>query len=179
VVEARRPGFLERLMPSLAFAGVLAGALSGGYAWKTQQQMALVRADLERVTVENQQLSRILQVVDSPRLQMIALGGLKPSPQSRGRVLWSPEKREAIFYAYDLPAAPAGKDYQLWVIEGGTPRSEGVFPVDSSGRASHVLPEVPAPSGVGAFAVTLEPAGGVPQPTGEMFLLGAVTQRVN
>lgn len=179
VVESRKKGFFERLMPALAFAGVAAAALSMGYAYQTQQQMALVRADLERVTAENLQLTRVLQVVGSPRLQIVALGGQKPAPKSRGRVLWSPDDREAVFYAYDLPQPPAGKDYQLWVIEGQTPKSEGVFPVDATGRATHVLPEVPSPGGVGAFAVTLEPAGGVPQPTGEMFLLGAVTQRVN
>jgi anti-sigma-K factor RskA len=179
VAPERRPGFFERLMPALAFAGVLAAALSGGWAWKTQQQLALVRADLERVSAENLQLSRVLQVVESPRLQVVALGGQQPAPQSKGRVLWSPDKREAVFYAYDLPAPPAGKDYQLWVFESGTPRSEGVFPVDASGRATHVLPEVPSPDVVGAFAVTLEPAGGVPQPTGDIFLHGAVTAKVN
>jgi hypothetical protein len=49
-----------------------------------------------------------------------------------------------------------------------------VFPVDDKGQAQHVLPELPAPGGVGAFAVTLEPAGGLPAPSGQMYLLGAV-----
>ena len=62
------------------------------------------------------------------------------------------------------------------MIEGSTPRSEGVFPVDERGQARHVLPEVPGAEGVGAFAVTLEPAGGVPAPTGPMVLLGSVSQ---
>ncbi|MEO6463611.1 MAG: anti-sigma factor, partial [Candidatus Eisenbacteria bacterium] len=89
------------------------------------------------------------------------------------------DAKKAVLYASGLPRPPAGKDYQLWVIEGQTPRSEGVFPVNEQGRATHVLPEVPEPGGVGAFAVTLEPAGGVPQPTGDMVLLGAVPAQVN
>jgi anti-sigma-K factor RskA len=179
VVESRRPGFFERLMPAFAFAGLVAAVVAGGWAYKTQQQLVLVRADLERVTAENQQLSRVLQVVGSPRLQVVALGGQKPAPQSRGRVLWSPDDREAVFYAYDLPAPPAGKDYQLWVFEGQTPKSEGVFPVDTTGRTTHVLPEVPTAGAVNGFAVTLEPAGGVPQPTGQIFLAGMLTQKVD
>ncbi|MGH7724272.1 MAG: anti-sigma factor domain-containing protein [Candidatus Eiseniibacteriota bacterium] len=173
-----KPGFWQRISPALAFAGILAASLSGVYAYRLQGQLALVRADLERVTLENQELARVMDVVHSPRLRIVALGGLKPSPSSQARVLWSPEEKKAVFYAYGLPRPPAGKDYQLWVIEGQTPKSEGVFPVDEQGRATHVLPEVPEPQRIGAFAVTLEPAGGVSQPTGDMYLLGAVT-RVN
>ena len=175
-VTAKSGGWLGGLAPALAFAGVLLAALSGFYALKLRSQLALVRADLERVQAENQELSRVMDVVGSPRLRVVALGGQAGSPNAQGRVLWSPEGKKAVLYAYGLPKPPAGKDYQLWVIEGSTPRSEGVFPVDDRGQAQHVLPEVPAASGVGAFAVTLEPAGGLPAPSGPMVLLGSVSQ---
>ena len=175
-VAPKRGGFFGGLAPALAFAGLLVGALSGVYALKMRSQLALVRADLERVQAVNQELARVLDVVGSPRLRLVALGGQPGSPGAEGRVLWSPEGKKAVLYAYGLPKPPAGKDYQLWVIEGSTPRSEGVFPVDDKGQAQHVLPEVPAMGGVGAFAVTLEPAGGLPAPSGPMVLLGAVSQ---
>ncbi len=173
------PGFWGRLAPALAFAGVLAAALSGTYAYKLRQQLAFVRADLERVQAENQEFARVMDVVGAPRLKVIALGGQPTSPTSQGHVLWSPDSKKAVFYASGLPKPPAGKDYQLWVIEAGAPKSEGVFPVDERGQATHVLPDVPDPAGVGAFAVTLEPAGGLAQPSGQMYLLGAVTEKVN
>jgi anti-sigma-K factor RskA len=176
---AKGPGFWGRLAPALAFAGVLAAALTGVYAYQLRQQLTLVRSDLERVTAENQELARVMDVVGSPRLRVIALGGQAGSPASEGHVLWSPDSKKAVLYAYGLPRPPAGKDYQLWVIAGGTPRSEGVFPVDARGQATHVLPDVPDPAGVGAFAVTLEPAGGLAQPSGPMFLLGAVAAKVD
>ena len=138
-----------------------------------------MRADLERVQAENQSLARVMDVVEAAKLRVIALGGQEASPGSQGRVLWSPETKQAVLYAYGLPRPDAGKDYQLWVIQGGTPKSEGVFPVDEQGRATHVLPEVPTAEGVAAFAVTIEPAGGVAQPTGAMILLGAVPTDVN
>ncbi len=179
IVTEKKPSFWGRLAPALAFAGILASALTGFMAYRSNVQLAHLRADLERLQAENQALARVMDVVQSDRLRLIALGGTENAPGSSGRVLWSPDAKKAVLYASGLPRPPAGKDYQLWVIEGQTPRSEGVFPVDAQGRATHVLPEVPAPGNVGAFAVTLEPAGGVPQPTGAMVLLGAVPTQVN
>ncbi len=176
---ARGRGFLGGLAPALAFAGILISIVSGTYAYKLREQLALVKADLERVQADNQELARVMDVVGSQRLRVIALGGQPTSPKAQGRVLWSPDTKKAVFYAYGLPKPPPGKDYQLWVIQGSTPKSEGVFPVDDKGQAQHVLPEVPDPAGVGAFAVTLEPAGGLPQPSGQMYLLGSVTEKVN
>ena len=172
----KKGGFFSGLAPALAFASVLVAALSGFYALKLRQQLTLVRADLERVQAENQELARVMDVVGSPHLRLVALGGQAGATNADGRVLWAPEDKKAVLYATGLPKPPAGKDYQLWVIEGSMPRSEGVFPVDAQGAARHVLPEVPAAGGVGAFAVTLEPAGGVPAPTGPMVLLGNVSQ---
>lgn len=177
VAATAAPPWWVRIAPAFALAGLAAAIVAGGFAYRLQGQLALVRADLERVQAENQALARVMSVVASEQLRVVALGGLEAAPGSQGRVLWSPESKQAVLYAYGLPAAPAGRDYQLWVIDGDTPRSEGVFPVDAQGRATHVLPELPAAAGVGAFAVTLEPAGGVPQPTGAMYLLGAVPAR--
>ena len=179
IVAEKKPSLWGRLAPALAFAGVLASALTGFMAYRANTQLALLRTDLERLQAENQALTRVMEVVQSDRLRLIALGGTADAPQSSGRVLWSPDAKKAVLYASGLARPPAGKDYQLWVIEGGTPRSEGVFPVDAQGRATHVLPEVPAAGNVGAFAVTIEPAGGVPQPTGAMVLLGAVPAQSN
>jgi hypothetical protein len=173
-VAPRKGGWFGGLAPALAFAGMLVGVLGGFYALKLRSQLALVRADLERVQAENQELVRVMDVVGSPGLRMVALGGQNVAPKAEGRVLWSPESKKAVLYTYGLPKPPAGKDYQLWVFEDGTPRSEGVFPVDDKGGAQHVLPEVPAAGGVGAFAVTLEPAGGLPKPSGPIVLMGAV-----
>lgn len=61
-----------------------------------------------------------------------------------------------------LPTAAPGKTYELWVIEGETPRPAGLFP----GAPSPTLVQVERPVGKGAVvAVTLERAGGVTRPT--------------
>jgi anti-sigma-K factor RskA len=70
----------------------------------------------------------------------------------------------------DLAAPPGGSVYQLWAIEAGTPRSAGVFASGADGRALHRARLASAVAPDAAFAVTLEPAGGVPQPTGPIVL---------
>jgi hypothetical protein len=149
-------------------------AVTGWYAYGLRERIALVSKDLERVTAESQEAARALDVVQSPHLELVPLAGQAIAPACEGRVLWSPDTRKAVLYAFGLPKPPAGKDYQLWVIVGSAPRSAGVFPVDDLGQALFVLAEVPEEAGLGAFAVTLEPAGGLHEPSGPMYLLGAV-----
>ena len=71
----------------------------------------------------------------------------------------------------DQPGPVAGrKTYELWAITGGTPRPAGLFGVDAKGAGG--LRIEPAPEGrpVDVFAITIEPAGGVPAPTGPIVL---------
>jgi anti-sigma factor RsiW len=58
-------------------------------------------------------------------------------------------------------AAPAGKTYELWVIEGTTPRPAGLF---AGGDEQVVTLTRPAPGG-STVAVTLERSGGATTPT--------------
>ena len=72
--------------------------------------------------------------------------------------------------AADLPPAPAGRAYELWAIVGTRPLPSGVFGVDAEGTGSLRVPPLAAARRVNRFAVTLEPAQGVPAPTGQMYL---------
>jgi anti-sigma-K factor RskA len=74
-----------------------------------------------------------------------------------------------------LPPAPADKSYQLWLVPmNGAPISAGVFN-PTSGQMSHMMMKVPAGLAAKEFAVSLEPAGGMPQPTGPMVLVGPIS----
>jgi len=71
---------------------------------------------------------------------------------------------------YDLPPPPPGRTYQLWTIEGGKPVSAGTFATSDAGQARHAI-ATSAQLGDAIFlAVTVEPAGGVPQPTGPIVM---------
>ena len=73
-----------------------------------------------------------------------------------------------------LPTLDTEKDYQLWSIADGPPDDAGVFRATAGGEATHVVDRVRSLDKITTWAVTIEPAGGVPQPTGDMILAGTV-----
>ena len=79
-----------------------------------------------------------------------------------------------VVYSAQLPAPPAGKSYQMWLVRAnGAPINAGVMEKGAHAIGPVWMAEVPANAEAKAFAVTLEPAGGVPQPTGPKVLIGA------
>jgi anti-sigma-K factor RskA len=124
---------------------------------------------LTMVRAESAELGRTLALLNDPSTQVVTLGGLTPSPAAQGRMIWNP-RAGGLFVAVDLPAAPEGKTYELWAIAGGKPVPAGLFSVDAEGKGQLRVGPLEGVAAVDVFAVTLEPAGGVPSPTGEMYL---------
>lgn len=67
-----------------------------------------------------------------------------------------------VLVARGLPAAPEGRTWQAWSLTGGAASSAGVFELGEDGVA---VVEFDWPAAGEAVAVSLEPAGGSPQPT--------------
>lgn len=113
--------------------------------------------------------ARVLELLSDPATRIVALQGSGPAARATGRVVWNATAGGHLFVA-DLPPAPPGKTYELWTITGGMPRPAGLFDVDASGRAGRRLEPAREGGAVDVFAVTVEPAGGVPAPTGPIVL---------
>lgn len=117
----------------------------------------------------------VLDVLTAPDTFKVTLvsGSAPPAPQ--GKAFYHPRKG-LLFYAANLPVLPAGRTYQLWLVPAqGIPISAGIFQTDAQGNGEVLLPSLPSDVTPKAFAVTDEPAGGVPQPTGTKILVGAVS----
>ncbi len=127
-------------------------------------------------TAQTELAERVLRarVLESDDVQMMLLGGKDPQPGARGRVFWSPRARRGILVAGNLAALPSDRQYELWVFLKGKPVNAGVFDVDASGRALFESTDFPEPDAQN-FAVTIEPRGGVPAPTGPIVLVGSAT----
>lgn len=112
-----------------------------------------------------------LAVLTAPDVTDVRLAGQPPAPGANGRAFWS-RSRGLVFAASALPPLPAGRTYQLWYLTSGAPVSAGLVKPDDGGRVSATF-ETPAavtePSG---FALSIEPEGGVPAPTGAIYLAG-------
>lgn len=112
------------------------------------------------------------RVLESEDVRILSLDGKDPQPGARARVFWSEKARRGILVAGNLAPLPADKQYELWVFEKGKPVPAGVFDADSSGRALFESPDLARIAAAENFAVTVEPRGGVPQPTGPIVLVG-------
>ena len=134
------------------------------YAARLQRQMFELQARFD-------QAQATTAVLAAPDLARIDLQGQMVAPDARARALWS-RSRGLVFTAANLPPAPAGKAYQVWVVTAQAPISAGLLTPDPSGVGTqyYMTPVDIAPPV--AVAVTLEPAGGVPAPTGERYLVG-------
>jgi anti-sigma-K factor RskA len=116
------------------------------------------------------------EMLTAPGVRLTEMSGLGPGQQASARVALDPRTGRAMLFAYNLPPAPAGKAYQLWFISDiKHPVPGAVFNPDAQGRA--VLRDQAPEAGRSAtvFAVTLEPSGGVPAPTGDKYLLSPLS----
>lgn len=113
------------------------------------------------------------RVLESEDLRVLALGGKDPQPSARARVYWSARAKRGVLLAGNLQPLPAGKQYELWVFSAGKPVPAGVFDADTEGRAFVESSDLSSIDTAQNFAVTIEPRGGVPAPTGPIVLVGA------
>jgi anti-sigma-K factor RskA len=140
-----------------------------------------LRAEVVRARNEVGTLQRVLgdrlrleNVLSAPDLRLVRLAPLAPAPGAGAIVAVSRANKAAVFQAAGLPAAPAGKTYELWWItkEHG-PVAAGLFQAEDGHPVIAPVALPPAGEHVLLSAVTLEPAGGVSKPTGAMYLKGA------
>ena len=128
------------------------------------QKISDVQAQLERERQERELLA-------SPASFIKALAGTNEIPTAKARLVFDPKTGQALLYVEGLPAAPKGKAYQIWFISDPKHPAPGkTFETDQSGKGV-LRDEIPAQNlKAGVFAVTLEPIGGSPAPTGSILL---------
>ena len=114
-----------------------------------------------------------MTVLTAPDLARVDLEGQPVAPNARARAFWS-RSRGLVFSASRLPSLAAGRAYQVWVVTASAPVSVGLLTPDAAGRAQGVFVTPADIAPPVAMAVTEEPAGGVPSPTGAKYLVGII-----
>ncbi len=142
-------------------------------ALKSSQAQMWAAAQHDEAALENARA--ITEILTSPATVKVSLTALRVRPVPEGKAFYNPQKG-LVFYAANLPSLPADKTYQLWLLPtSGKPISAGVFGADKRGNGQVLLPPLAHGISAKAFAVTVEPAGGRPEPTGKMILMGAAS----
>ena len=114
----------------------------------------------------------LLWALTDPEIRVIAL--TTPAPRAAGALMfWNRPRNRWTFIAHDLPPLEAGRIYQLWLVVDSRPTSVGLVSPDANGNARIDAELVVASDARPHVAITNEPAGGSPQPTGEPVIAGA------
>ena len=91
--------------------------------------------------------------------------------EPKAMMFWDRARNAWTFIAHNLPTPQPGRVYQLWLVTPTSKISAGTF-MPNKGEAMVRASYPIARDGLVAVAVTDEPAGGMPQPTGQMVVAG-------
>lgn len=181
----KRPRFWSWGVAALAAAAVVLAVITGVLASRNHQLNTRVQAletgQAQEIVQEKRQAAKmaraeaVLDVLTSSGTLKVALVSAEAHPVPQGKAFYNPAKG-LVFYAANLAQLPSSQTYQLWLVPTqGKPVSAGTFETDARGNGEILLPPLPPGVAAKAFAVTIEPAGGEPQPTGKKVLIGTVS----
>ena len=118
---------------------------------------------LDRLDAATRHVTDVLTAPDARTVSVEAPDG------TVARVVMSQQRGEAVFVASGMDPAPEAHTYELWTIHDDVLVPAARFDVDERGQVTEVLTGDMAT--VTAIGVTVEPAGGSPQPTSDPVML--------
>ncbi|MGA7989877.1 MAG: anti-sigma factor [Thermoanaerobaculia bacterium] len=161
-------------------ASFMLAAAFGALWYATRADLAATRENVGRldamVKERDRQAAFVSQEVAWLRdasVQVALLRGLEGNPDARAKLLWNPGTKQGILWVSGLPPLPLEKCYELWAFVGDEPMPAGTF--DAKSGAAAVVPisrQEPLNEAPVKFAVSVEPKGGGPKPTGAIVLAG-------
>ncbi|MFC8502682.1 anti-sigma factor domain-containing protein [Pedococcus sp. NPDC057267] len=147
VVPLRR----RRAMTWLAGVAAAAALVIGGLVWSPWSDSGPGGGGPVTAT------ERVLEAKDAQRFVKVIDG-------ARATIVRSPSLGKAVLIADNMPSAPAGKDFQIWFDQPGKGMQSALVMPHGSAPTVTVMLEGDATTATGA-GITLEPAGGSPEPT--------------
>ena len=132
------------------------------------KQLQQLQAQLSQDAAALQAMGQVTGAPDSAQITLLQ----QPNgPPGQAHVLYNARMGLGV-YSGQIAPAPSGKSYQLWLVpSSGAPVNAGL--VDANQQNGAVVVRLAPGLAPKAFAVTLEPLGGRPQPTGPMVLVGS------
>jgi hypothetical protein len=138
-----------------------------------QNQVSMYRQAVDSQQQQLNQYLRMTAMLQSPSVTLVRLKATEAGGNASGVALFT-DRSGLLFYAANLPAPPPGRTYQLWLIRDRGPAiaSAGTFSSFRADAPAIQFADVRLLTGVRGVAVTEEPAGGSPLPTGHKVLVG-------
>ncbi len=154
---------------SIAAALLLLVSVALGYQLlSVNDKTKVISEQNNNLTAKISELEQMNSVLQNSR--KIQLNGVEKHPDMLAEVYWD-DQNQVHLQPKRLPAAPAGKQYQLWAIVDGKPVDLGIYDDGKEEKMQTMKPVASAQ----AFAITLEKEGGNPTPTmEEMYVMGEI-----
>lgn len=140
----------------------------------TRRKLEDAQSRLGAIDSEKAQYKEVMDFLSNPQVRVVNLTGVPATSRGKAQLLWDPVARKGILLTIGLPQTTAEKAYELWGLVGSEAVPAGVFTVNEEGRVVFRLPKLAESKPFDKFAVTLEPAGGVPKATGPVVLVGSL-----
>jgi anti-sigma-K factor RskA len=169
---------------AMAASVALLVASAAGNVWMMSQNkkmgndIAGMSNEMQRLSLEVQQATssaekanEALAVLSLPSLKKINLAGVGSHVQHSGMLYWDGATGDVFLDLNSMPAAPEGKQYQLWAIVDGKPVDAGMY-VANSGALMEKMKTIPKAE---MFAITIEKMGGSPTPTLDQMVVAGKT----
>ena len=139
---------------------------------KLENEYQLLKEECDTKSQKEIEINKNIAFLRDADTKPIRMKGTPLSPESEAVVYWNEESKSAYLDIAALPKPAQGKQYQLWAIVDGKPVDMGVFDLPASNGDFTEVPFIVEPQ---AFAVTLEPLGGVESPTmDQMYVIGEI-----
>jgi len=141
-----------------------------------QLQMRLEQGRKETLEAQRREMDQIRALLAAPETRFVQVNPVTAETPFF-KILWN-EGIGLLVTAQDVPAIPAGRVLQLWIApKKGGPISAGVFQPEANGTVLKLTrPAAPIRmKDAAALTVTVEPAGGSPQPTSAPQWMGRIT----
>jgi anti-sigma-K factor RskA len=128
-----------------------------------ESELAEARRQVIQISAERDRLNQVFNFLNQPETKQVNFGSGQPQPP-RGNVFLHP-RLGVLLIASNLPALPAGRTFEMWVIPTKTsaPRPAGLFQANPQGAGMNILTG-PLDSPY-AVAVSIEPEAGSQTPT--------------
>lgn len=182
--EPRRRLPTGRMVSGLALAAALLIAAFGIYSWRNRASTGAaetasalhdssLEAEVAQLRISVAQKDSLIAALTGMHTRVIELTSYA-SAAPMARMFWDQNKQMFMMYASNVKPPAEGKVYQVWLIARGTtaPISVGTFMPDSTGSAVLAAKHPMAPGTLRRVAVTEEPEGGMPAPTGPVMFAG-------
>ncbi|MDI9319604.1 MAG: anti-sigma factor [Phycisphaerales bacterium] len=124
-----------------------------------------------KALIAAQKAKEALDIMSLPSLKKINLAGVGTHAQHSGMLYWDAATGNVFLDLNSMPAAPEGKQYQLWAIVDGKPVDAGMYDPSSGDMIFKMKTFFKAEM----FAVTIEKMGGSPIPTMDQMVVAGKT----